>query len=69
MNTENKPERITISLERFVELRADYIGVCLSCGEESDGHTEPDVDNYHCESCGEDKVHGAEMLLVMNRVQ
>lgn len=66
--TENE-KRITVSLERWEELRSEYIGVCLSCGEESEGHTEPDVDDYRCESCGEDKVHGAEMLLVMNLVE
>lgn len=61
-------DKITVSLERWHELRSQYIGVCLSCGEERE-MCEPDADNYHCESCGEDAVQGADNLLAMNRVE
>lgn len=39
-------------------------GVCLACGHEQDG-CEPDAREYECESCGENKVYGAEECLFM----
>ena len=42
----------------------DYIGICLACGEEQEG-VEPDARRYECESCGANKVYGAEELLMM----
>ena len=44
----------------------DNPGFCLSCGEEADS-CEPDARNYKCESCGENKVFGAEEVLVMGQ--
>jgi hypothetical protein len=43
----------------------DYMGFCLACGAEQEG-VEPDARRYTCESCGENKVYGAEELLIMN---
>ena len=40
------------------------VGFCLACGQEAQG-VEPDARRYHCESCGEPKVYGAEELLIM----
>jgi len=42
----------------------DNLGFCLSCGAEAYG-VEPDARRYTCESCDEDKVYGAEELLIM----
>lgn len=39
-------------------------GFCLACGEIADG-VEPDAQRYTCESCGEQKVYGAEELALM----
>ena len=37
-------------------------GNCLACGNIQDG-CEPDAENYECESCGESRVCGGEILL------
>jgi hypothetical protein len=41
----------------------DNPGFCIACGEEADG-CEPDARGYKCEACGENKVYGAEELLL-----
>ena len=41
----------------------DNPGFCIACGEEADG-CEPDARGYECEACGENKVYGAEELLI-----
>jgi len=41
----------------------ENIGFCIACGEEADG-CEPDARRYPCACCGENKVYGAEELLV-----
>ena len=41
----------------------EYIGFCTACGAEH-GECEPDARKYPCENCGEDKVYGAEELLL-----
>ena len=43
----------------------DCLGFCTACGEQAT-NVEPDAENYECESCGENKVFGAEQLLIMN---
>ena len=57
-----------IDVDRIMELcegiyNGEYIGVCVSCGHEQDG-VEPDARRYTCEECGEEKVFGAEELLL-----
>lgn len=42
----------------------DNIGFCLACGEEQDG-CEPDARKYECEVCGQNRVYGAEEILLM----
>jgi predicted RNA-binding Zn-ribbon protein involved in translation (DUF1610 family) len=58
--------RSKVTLEQIMQAieEDDYIGFCLSCGEEASG-CEPDARNYVCESCGEEQVFGAEELLIM----
>jgi predicted RNA-binding Zn-ribbon protein involved in translation (DUF1610 family) len=43
----------------------DNLGFCTACGEQAT-NVEPDAENYECESCGENKVFGAEQLLILN---
>jgi len=38
-------------------------GLCTACGEIADC-VEPDARNYTCNACGENKVFGAEELLI-----
>ena len=55
--------RITLQqILRAVE--DDYMGICIACGGEQEG-VEPDARGYECESCGKNKVYGAEELLMM----
>ncbi len=42
----------------------DSVGFCTACGAEAYG-VEPDARKYKCENCGENKVYGAEELLMM----
>ena len=39
-------------------------GFCLECGYEQGG-CEPDAQEYTCEACGEEKVFGAEIILML----
>lgn len=54
------------TIEQVIEAveSEDYIGFCLSCGEEA-YEVEPDARKYKCESCGEYRVFGAEEILIM----
>lgn len=42
----------------------DNPGFCLACGEEVEG-VEPDARGYKCPMCDEDRVFGAEEILLM----
>lgn len=55
-----------VTLEMIVEAveADDNTGFCISCGAEVFG-VEPDARGYKCEQCDEEKVYGAEELLVM----
>jgi ribosomal protein L37E len=44
--------------------RGEYMGFCLACGDEA-YDVEPDARKYECESCGANKVYGAEEILLM----
>lgn len=61
------PAHRSLTIDRIVEaVQADEMtGFCVACGEEAYG-VEPDARGYECESCGEEKVYGAEELLLMN---
>lgn len=41
------------------------IGFCLACGAEATC-VEPDDENNKCEVCGENRVCGAETVLILN---
>jgi hypothetical protein len=57
--------RIKITASRVIAaLEADNkAGFCLACGEEAEG-VEPDARGITCEYCGEDRVFGAEEVLI-----
>jgi hypothetical protein len=57
-----------MSEEEFSNLNDAYSGMCMGCGEEAMGGTEPDARNYKCEGCGAEKVFGAEELLIMGQI-
>jgi predicted RNA-binding Zn-ribbon protein involved in translation (DUF1610 family) len=54
-----------ITVKRIMRAIEDdeYTGFCTACGAERGG-CEPDAREYPCENCGEDKVYGAEELLL-----
>jgi len=56
-------ETIMVAVESR-ETGLDNPGFCLNCGAEVDG-CEPDARDCHCDECGENKVFGAEEILLM----
>lgn len=42
----------------------DNPGICLACGADADG-CEPDARRCECDECGENRVYGAQELLMM----
>jgi hypothetical protein len=56
-----------ITLEEYLELKEEYIGVCIECGWQQD-NVEPDGRNIPCEECGRPTVFGVEELLIMGLV-
>lgn len=44
-------------------------GVCTNCGEIRYSNTEPDAENYPCDSCGEDAVQGIENALIDGTIE
>jgi hypothetical protein len=44
-------------------------GVCTACGEIRIGSTEPDAENYPCEACGERKVIGIELAMMLDYIE
>lgn len=41
----------------------DDPGICLSCGEDTDG-VEPDAERYLCVHCGNHSVYGSDQILI-----
>lgn len=60
----------SVTRDRIIDLAKESmfglnsIGLCLACGEECD-NVEPDARMYTCECCGEQKVWGAEELMII----
>ncbi|MBO0738359.1 MAG: hypothetical protein J2P48_17595 [Alphaproteobacteria bacterium] len=60
-----KPKRkLTLARVMKAAERDDNSGFCIKCGAKAHG-VEPDARRYRCESCGENKVYGAEELVLM----
>ena len=55
-------DRVADAVERRMTT-LDNPGFCLACGNEQEG-CEPDARKYECEACGENKVYGAEELML-----
>ena len=51
------------TINTLQEMIEESQGFCLACGERQDG-VEPDASKYTCDGCGENKVYGAEDLLL-----
>jgi hypothetical protein len=62
MTTKEKKE-LQKRVESVVKA-GEYTGFCLDCGEE-DFECEPDMEGGHCESCGGDRVYGAEQIFLI----
>ena len=56
------------TIKHAKELIADSQGFCLACGESQPG-VKPDAERYECESCGENKVFGIEILVLRGLVK
>jgi hypothetical protein len=56
----------SVTVDRVLAMaqRDEDEGICIACGEDAYG-VEPDARGYECEACGEDRVYGAEELLMM----
>ena len=59
---------ICISEDRFSEATENYEGFCTVCNDFTTGQCEPDARKYHCESCENDTVYGAEEALIMGLI-
>lgn len=60
---------IQLTSDEYTEMREDYCGVCMNCGEITWDGCEPDMTNGPCESCDMEKVMGIEEMLMAGRVQ
>lgn len=58
------PTNVTLDMILEAAQADEYLGFCLSCGEQANG-VEPDARRYECEACSERQVYGAEELLIM----
>jgi hypothetical protein len=58
---------MNFDLEEIQEAMEDYTGFCVGCGA-ARGSCEPDAREYPCDECGENKVYGAEELVLMGCV-
>lgn len=66
MSAKTKPtndELLNIAME-LASAGEDTTGVCMNCGGTQDG-VEPDARAYCCECCGQNKVYGAEEVIIM----
>jgi hypothetical protein len=58
-----------MSEDEYRDRSQDYSGLCLACGDISEGGVEPDAEHYECGACGERRVVGLELALVMGRIE
>jgi hypothetical protein len=68
-NKDGKFVYITMTEDEYRELEDDYSGLCVCCGEITDGDCEPDTRGRTCEACGERGVCGLEELLVQMQIR
>ena len=53
----------------YRDLDDNFCGICLACGELSDGGCEPDARGYACDACGKPKVFGVSELIMLGYIQ
>ena len=64
-NADERANTMKFTIEELEEALQDgRTGFCIACGCEAYG-VEPDATKYKCEDCGENKVYGAEKILIM----
>lgn len=49
---------VKLTAEEYEECEEGSNGICSACGEFRYGDTEPDAEDYPCDSCGKNKVVG-----------
>ncbi len=49
---------VKLTEEEYRECEEGSNGICSACGEFRYGDTEPDAEDYPCDSCGKNKVVG-----------
>ena len=54
---------VVFTLIDIREAMDDYSGFCIACGEPA-YNVEPDAREYTCESCGAQRVYGAEEIAI-----
>jgi len=58
------PKGLTVDRIIRAAKRDEYAGFCIECGHKQ-YECEGDAREYECEVCGENKVYGAEELVLM----
>jgi len=53
----------TLTEEEYRNFEEEGVGLCKNCGSEREC-TEPDAENYDCETCGSGEVSGVGNLLL-----
>lgn len=61
--------KVTVSIEEYREHAEAFDGICLACGEWSEGGVEPDAGGYLCDYCGANAVCGAEDAMMMDSIK
>jgi len=59
------PEGLTIDEVVDAAQADECAGFCLGCGDPAEDNVEPDARGYRCGECGENKVYGAEEIVLM----
>ena len=58
------PRTLLDKAMELVEAGEDTTGICHGCGA-TQACVEPDAREYECETCGQNKVYGAEETIMM----
>jgi hypothetical protein len=61
--------KLNMTVAEYHEHNNEMNGVCLSCGEIRYGSTEPDAQNYKCDSCGKKAVQGMEIAMMADNIR
>jgi len=59
---------IRVTEQDLRDYMRDCCGICLACGEWSDGGVEPDARAYECDYCGVSAVMGAEQAVISGQI-